>query len=48
MINPFKILLFLFYRYQIFIQVRNDLISGRMQVDENLFVTLCGLILQCW
>ncbi|CAH8651810.1 unnamed protein product [Schistosoma rodhaini] len=33
-------------RYQIFIQVRNDLISGRMQVDENLFVTLCGLILQ--
>ncbi|CAH8552056.1 unnamed protein product [Schistosoma turkestanicum] len=33
-------------RYQVFIQVRNDLISGRMQVDENLFVTLCGLILQ--
>ncbi|CAH8597359.1 unnamed protein product [Heterobilharzia americana] len=33
-------------RYQIFIQVRNDLINGRMQVDENLFVTLCGLILQ--
>ncbi|KAH8856967.1 Tyrosine-protein phosphatase non-receptor type 4 [Schistosoma japonicum] len=33
-------------RYQIFMQVRNDLISGRMQVDENLFITLCGLILQ--
>ncbi|CAL8068263.1 unnamed protein product [Calicophoron daubneyi] len=33
-------------RYQIFLQVRADLISGRMQIEKELFITLCGLILQ--
>ncbi|KAF6771892.1 hypothetical protein AHF37_08971, partial [Paragonimus kellicotti] len=34
-------------RYQIFLQVRSDLLSGRMQTSEELFISLCGLILQC-
>ncbi|KAF5406368.1 hypothetical protein PHET_00106 [Paragonimus heterotremus] len=34
-------------RYQIFLQVRSDLLSGRMQASEDLFISLCGLILQC-
>ncbi|KAF7255417.1 hypothetical protein EG68_08063, partial [Paragonimus skrjabini miyazakii] len=33
-------------RYQIFLQVRSDLLSGRMQASEELFISLCGLILQ--
>ncbi|KAA3681431.1 uncharacterized protein DEA37_0005103 [Paragonimus westermani] len=33
-------------RYQIFLQVRSDLLSGRMQTNEELFISLCGLILQ--
>lgn len=34
-------------RYQIFIQVRSHVLSGKLRVDEDLFITLCGLILQC-
>ncbi|GAA48554.1 band 4.1-like protein 3 [Clonorchis sinensis] len=33
-------------RYQIFLQVRDDLVSGRMPVNEDMFVKLCGLSLQ--
>ncbi|KAF8563009.1 hypothetical protein P879_06282 [Paragonimus westermani] len=33
-------------RYQIFQQVRSDLLSGRMQAGEEMFISLCGLILQ--
>ncbi|KAA0199261.1 putative 4.1 G protein [Fasciolopsis buskii] len=33
-------------RYQIFLQLRADLVSGQLVVDQQLFVFLCGLILQ--
>lgn len=35
------------FRYQIFLQLRADLVSGQLVVDQQLFVFLCGLILQC-
>ncbi|THD22811.1 putative 4.1 G protein [Fasciola hepatica] len=33
-------------RYQIFLQLRADLVTGQLTVDQELFVSLCGLILQ--
>jgi hypothetical protein len=39
--------IFFFFRYQFFLQVKEDILQGRLPVSQELAIELAALALQC-
>lgn len=47
MVFPFSFFIFFYFRYQFFLQVKKDILQGRLPVTTELAAELAALALQC-